>query len=132
MWDNKNLFDIPEWNGLVADDLSFGFRNYNYMLTESDSLETYVKTQLDRLPEPTAFDKNRRVESIGKQIKDHKIDGVVLLTMKFCDPDAFELVPIRSHLESMEIPYLNLETSPDLSNIGQLQTRLAAFSELLL
>ena len=131
MWDNKNLFDIPEWNGLVADDLSFGYRNYNYMLPESDSLEKYVRAQLTRLPEPTAFDDNKRLESLSKQINDHRIDGVVLLTMKFCDPDAFELVPIRKHLESMNIPYLNLETSPDLSNIGQLQTRLAAFSELL-
>ncbi|MHA1996413.1 MAG: 2-hydroxyacyl-CoA dehydratase, partial [Candidatus Hodarchaeales archaeon] len=88
-------------------------------------------SQLARIPEPTAYDENHRLESLEKQIKDHKIDGVVLLTMKFCDPDAFELVPLRKHLESLEIPFLNLETSPDLSNLAQLRTRLSAFSEIL-
>ncbi len=131
MWDNWKLFDIPEWDGLVADDLSFGYRNFNYLIPETDSLESYVKSQLARIPEPTAYDENHRLESLGKQIKEHKIDGVVLLTMKFCDPDAFELVPLRKHLESLEIPYLNLETSPDLSNLAQLRTRLSAFSEIL-
>ncbi|MHA2155573.1 MAG: 2-hydroxyacyl-CoA dehydratase subunit D [Candidatus Hodarchaeales archaeon] len=131
MWDNWKLFDIPEWDGLVADDLSFGYRNFSYFLPETDSLESYVKSQLTRIPEPTAYDENHRLESLEKQIKDHKIDGVVLLTMKFCDPDAFELVPLRKHLESLEIPFLNLETSPDLSNLAQLRTRLSAFSEIL-
>ncbi len=133
MWDNWELFDIPEWNGLVADDLSFGHRNFNYTLAETDSMKSYVESQLKRTSEPTAYDeKNQRLESLGEQIKEHDVNGVVLLTMKFCDPDAFELVPIRKYLESHDISYLNLETSPDISNVGQLRTRLAAFSELLL
>ncbi len=132
MWDNLNLFGIPEFNGLVADDLSFGYRNFCYTLPESDSLETYSKAQISRLPEPTVYDEGQRLKSLSKQISTHNVDGVVLLTMKFCDPDAFELVPIRKYLDSIDVPYLNLETSPDLSNIGQLQTRLAAFTELLL
>ncbi len=132
MWDNLHLFDIPEWEGLVADDLSFGNRNFNYNLPESNSMHAYAKSQLGRVPEPTAYDDNQRLENLAKQIKDHNVEGVILLTMKFCDPDAFELIPIRKFLDSMDVPYLNLETSPDLSNLGQLQTRLAAFSELLI
>ncbi|MCK4849597.1 MAG: 2-hydroxyacyl-CoA dehydratase, partial [Candidatus Heimdallarchaeota archaeon] len=60
-----------------------------------------------------------------------KVDGVVFLTMKFCEPDTFELVPIREHLKELEIPHLSIESTSELSNLNQLQTRLAAFTELL-
>ncbi len=51
--------------------------------------------------------------------------------MKFCDPDTFELVPIREQLKSMDVPYLNLELTSDLSNLEQMKTRLTAFTEIL-
>jgi benzoyl-CoA reductase/2-hydroxyglutaryl-CoA dehydratase subunit BcrC/BadD/HgdB len=131
MWDNWNLYDIPECDGIVIDDLSFGTRNFNFTLPISDSLSDYTRKQIERIPEPTAYDKNQRIKSIESLIKKHKVDGVVFLSMKFCDPDAFELVPIREHLKTLEIPHLSIESTSELSNLNQLRTRLAAFTELL-
>lgn len=131
MWDNWHLFEIPEWDGLVADDLSFSVRSINYTLPVSDSLTDYSKSQLERIPEPTAYDMHQRLDGLEELIKHHQVDGVVLLTMKFCDPDAFELVPIRDRLKALNIPILSLETTSELSNLNQLRTRLAAFNELL-
>ncbi len=74
---------------------------------------------------------HQRLDGLEELIKHHQVDGVVLLTMKFCDPDAFELVPIRDRLKALNIPILSLETTSELSNLNQLRTRLAAFNELL-
>ena len=131
MWDNWKLFDIPECDGVVVDDFSFGNRNFNYTLTVSDSLTEYTKGQLKRIPEPTAYDTDLRVKSVESLIKQYKVDGVVFLTMKFCDPDTFELVSIREHLKTLDIPILSVESTSSLSNLNQLRTRLAAFTELL-
>ena len=131
MWDNKELFEDSVWESVVYDDLSFGSRNHYYRLPEEDSLETYTEAQLKRVPEPTAFDESKRYDYIEALISNHKIDGVVLLTMKFCDPDTFELVPIREKLKSLDIPVLNLESTSDLSNREQIKTRLTAFMEIL-
>ena len=131
MWDNWKLFDIPECDGIVADDFSFGNRNFNYVLPESDSLSGYTQAQLKRTPEPTAYDKNDRISNVESLIKEHKVDGVVFLTMKFCDPDTFELVSINEYLKTIDIPCLSMESTSELSNLNQLRTRLAAFTELL-
>ncbi|MHA2030969.1 MAG: 2-hydroxyacyl-CoA dehydratase subunit D [Candidatus Kariarchaeaceae archaeon] len=131
MWDNRELFEDSVWDCVVYDDLSFGSRNHNYVLPVNNSLSTYASSQLKRIPEPTAFDDSRRYDHLETLVSDHKIDGVVLLTMKFCDPDTFELVPIRERLKSLDIPFLNLESTSDLSNREQIKTRLTAFMEIL-
>ncbi len=131
MWDNFRLFDIPECDGVVVDDFSFGNRNFNYTLRITDSLSEYTQGQLKRIPEPTAYDTNERLEHVESLIKNYSIDGVIFLTMKFCDPDTFELVPIREHLKTLEIPCLSVESTSELSNRDQLRTRFSAFTELL-
>jgi benzoyl-CoA reductase/2-hydroxyglutaryl-CoA dehydratase subunit BcrC/BadD/HgdB len=131
MWDNWRLFDIPECDGIVIDDFSFGNRNFNYTLAASDSISEYTKDQLERIPEPTAYDTNERVLHVESLIKNHMVDGVVFLTMKFCDPDSFELIHIHEHLKTLGIPSLSVESTSELSNLNQLRTRFAAFTELL-
>ncbi len=131
MFDNYTLFDLPESDHIVADDLSFGTRNFNFQIPENSFLERYTQTYLDRVPDPTAYDMEKRIIGIERSIKGHKIDGIVLLGQKWCDPDAFEFVPIQNRLKSIDIPFLNIETTPELSNIQQIQTRLSAFIEML-
>ncbi|UCE12171.1 MAG: 2-hydroxyacyl-CoA dehydratase, partial [Candidatus Heimdallarchaeota archaeon] len=132
MFDSYRLFEaVPEFNYLVADDLSFGTRNFNFTVPQSRFLEGYAKAYLERTPDPTAFDMSKRLNGIKSQIKHHRIDGVVLLGVKWCDPDTFEFVPIQNALKDLDIPYLNIETTPDLSNQQQIQTRLTAFIEMI-
>ncbi len=132
MFDNYILYELPEFDYIVADDLSFGTRNFNFQIPENSFIQRYSQIYLERIPDPTAFDMNKRIDSLEKLIRWHKVDGVVLLGMKWCDPDAFEFVPIQNRLKNLEIPFLNIETSPDLSNLTQIQTRLSAFIEMLI
>ncbi|MFX1505848.1 MAG: 2-hydroxyacyl-CoA dehydratase [Promethearchaeota archaeon] len=73
----------------------------------------------------------KRWRGLEEAIHYHRIDGVILLGMKFCDPDSFEFVSIQNGLKDLDIPYLSLETTPELSNIQQIQTRLSAYIEML-
>jgi len=131
MFDNYTIFDLPESAHVVADDLSFGTRNFNFQIPENSFLERYTQAYLNRIPDPTAFDMEKRINGIEQSIKGHKIDGIVLLGQKWCDPDAFEFVPIQNRLKSLDVPFLNIETTPELSNKQQIQTRLSAFIEML-
>jgi benzoyl-CoA reductase/2-hydroxyglutaryl-CoA dehydratase subunit BcrC/BadD/HgdB len=130
MFDNYKLWELSEFDHLVVDDLSFGTRNINFKVPKG-SIDRYTHSYLDRIPDPTAYDMDKRLNFLKSLIKDHEIDGVILLSMKWCDPDTFEFVPIQNSLKEQELPYLRLETTPDLSNQQQLQTRLAAFIEML-
>ncbi|MFX1547125.1 MAG: 2-hydroxyacyl-CoA dehydratase subunit D [Promethearchaeota archaeon] len=133
MFDNYRLFEqVPEFdNYIVADDLSFGTRNFHFSMPQSGFLQGYAKAYLERTPDPTAYDMEKRWVGLEKALNSHKVDGVVFLGIKFCDPDSFEFVFIQNKLKDLDIPYLNLETSPRLSNVQQIQTRFSAFVEML-
>jgi benzoyl-CoA reductase/2-hydroxyglutaryl-CoA dehydratase subunit BcrC/BadD/HgdB len=132
MFDTPRLFnDIHEFEHVVADDLSFGARNFKFSIPQSRFLQGYAQAYLERTPDPTAYDMKKRWKSIEDTIHHHKVDGVILLGMKFCDPDSFEFISIQNGLKDLNIPSLSLETSPDLSNIQQIQTRLSAYIEML-
>ena len=132
MFDNYRLFEkVSEFDHVVTDDLSFGQRNFNFSMPQSSFLQGYTQAYLERTPDPTAYDMEKRWEGLENLLRIHKIDGVIMLGIKFCDPDTFEFVSIQNKLKDLDIPYLNLETTPDLSNLQQIQTRLSAYIEML-
>ncbi|MFX1283280.1 MAG: 2-hydroxyacyl-CoA dehydratase subunit D [Promethearchaeota archaeon] len=132
MFDNYLLFEqVSDFDYVVADDLSFGTRNFNFTVPQSSFLQGYAQAYLERTPDPTAFDLEKRWKGLENSIHNHQIDGVIILGIKFCDPDTFEFVSIQNNLKNLDIPYLNLETTPDLSNLEQIETRLSAFIEMI-
>lgn len=132
MFDNYHLFEhVSEFDYVVTDDLSFGTRNFNFTMPQSSFLQGYSQAYLERTPDPTAYDMEKRWEGLESSIRNHKVDGVILLGIKFCDPDTFEFVSIQNNLKDLDIPYLNLETTPNLSNLQQIETRLSAFIEMV-
>jgi len=129
--DNFDIWKIQGFNYIVADDLSFGTRNFNFVVPTGKFLEGLTQTYMERIPDPTALDMHERMQYLKKLIRDNQIDGVILLNTKWCDPEAFEFVHLQNKLKEMEIPSIIIETTPDLSNREQIHTKLAAFLELL-
>ena len=129
--DNFNIWKILGFEHIVADDLSFGTRNFNFVVPTGKFLEGLTQAYMDRIPDPTALDMQKRIEYLKKLIKENQIDGVILLNTKWCDPEAFEFVHLQNNLKEMGIPSLTIETTPDLSNREQIHTRLTAFIEIL-
>ena len=59
----------------------------------------------------------------------HRVDGVVFLHLKFCDPHAFDYPYLKNALDREDIPNIMVEIEEKTQSAGQLQTRLEAFIE---
>lgn len=73
-----------------------------------------------------------RLELLGRLIDEYKVDGVVEMTLQACHTYNVETRAIRRFVnEEKKIPYINVETDYSQADVGQLNTRIAAFIEML-
>lgn len=73
-----------------------------------------------------------RYELMGRLIDEFKVDGVVEMTLTACHTYNVESFGIRKFVtEEKKIPYIAVETDYSQSDVGQLNTRIAAFIEML-
>ena len=64
-------------------------------------------------------------------VKENKADGVIVMMMKFCDPEEYDYPYIKTDLEESHIPLLHVEIEQQMDSVEQIRTRLQAFSEML-
>lgn len=73
-----------------------------------------------------------RLELLGRLIDEYHVEGVVEMTLQACHTYNVETLSIRKFVnEKKGIPYINVETDYSQADIGQLNTRIAAFIEML-
>jgi benzoyl-CoA reductase/2-hydroxyglutaryl-CoA dehydratase subunit BcrC/BadD/HgdB len=88
---------------------------------------TFKKTLCPRMMEEF----NKRLSTIIQLVKEYKVDGIVIETIKFCDLWGVDAMPLVHALAEAGIPVLRLEREYRLSSEGQLRTRVQAFLERL-
>lgn len=73
-----------------------------------------------------------RLELLQRLIDEYQVDGVVEMTLQACHTYNVETLAIRKFVnEKMGLPYINVETDYSQADVGQLNTRIAAFLEML-
>lgn len=73
-----------------------------------------------------------RLELLGRLIDEYQVDGVVEMTLQACHTYNVETRAIRKFVnEEKKVPYINVETDYSQADVGQLNTRIAAFIEML-
>jgi benzoyl-CoA reductase/2-hydroxyglutaryl-CoA dehydratase subunit BcrC/BadD/HgdB len=73
-----------------------------------------------------------RTSLLDKMIEEYKVDGVVDVVLQACHTYAVETLSIKRFTnDKHNIPYMAVETDYSQSDVGQLNTRLAAFIEML-
>jgi benzoyl-CoA reductase/2-hydroxyglutaryl-CoA dehydratase subunit BcrC/BadD/HgdB len=73
-----------------------------------------------------------RLDLLGRMIKEYKADGVVDVVLQACHTYAVETLAIKRFTnDKFSIPYMSVETDYSKADIGQLNTRMAAFIEML-
>ena len=73
-----------------------------------------------------------RLELLGRLIDEYRVDAVVEITLQACHTYNVETLGIkRFDNEVKGIPYMAVETDYSTADIGQLNTRMAAFIEML-
>lgn len=75
---------------------------------------------------------DNRIELLGRMIDEFKVDGVVEMILSGCHSVQMESISVRNFVnEEKHIPYLDIVTDYSQGDIGQLNTRMAAFIEML-
>lgn len=75
---------------------------------------------------------SNRLELLDRLIDEYKVDGVVEMTLQACHTYNVETLAIRRFVnEKKGLPYIHVETDYSQADIGQLNTRLTAFLEML-
>jgi len=70
-------------------------------------------------------------QRIVERAKQTNAKGVIGFTLKFCDPYLARIPMIRQALQNESIPFLMLEGDCTTGSMGQQQTRIEAFTEML-
>lgn len=72
-----------------------------------------------------------RLENTKAMIERYKVDGVVEVVLQACHTFNVEATPMGRMVEDMGVPYMKLETDYSTTDSGQIETRIAAFIEML-
>jgi len=133
--DNPELVEFIESLGavVVADDLCFGWRYFcGEVPQDKDPLYAIASRYIDRPPCPMKDLKapRMRLPYMVKLAEEYRVQGVIHVRQRFCDPHGYEVPSIRRVFQERGIPVLALEqdiTTP----LGQLQTRIEAHLEVI-
>lgn len=83
-------------------------------------------------PCPTKHtDLKYRLSYLENLFQQSHAQGVIIHTIKFCEPELFDVPAIRQHFSTKGIPVLHLETELEKNISGQMTTRIEAFVEML-
>lgn len=74
---------------------------------------------------------DKRLENTKKMIEKYKVDGVVEVVLQACHTFNVEAAKMGRMVEELGVPYMKLETDYSPTDSGQIETRIAAFIEML-
>lgn len=126
---------------LVMDDTCIGSRFYwPDVEVTPDPLDGLAYRYLAALKCPRTFrgagkdypkDLESRFGYLKDYIKEWRVNGVVLQSMRYCDIHGYEVPQVRDYLNSIGLPSIYLEQDYSQVAPAQLNTRLQAFLEMI-
>lgn len=131
----EKVIKAVEDNGgvVVSYENCTGEKNYDGLVEEdtSDPLKAIAKRYMDIGCSVMSPNENR-YDLLDRLIDKYKVDGVLDMKLQACHTYAIESTSIRKFVtEEKNIPYIDLETDFSQVDIGQINTRVAAFIEML-
>lgn len=72
-----------------------------------------------------------RIENTKEMCEKYKVDGVIEMVLQACHTFNIESTTMQKMCDEEGIPYMKLETDYSTTDSGQIETRLAAFIEML-
>lgn len=131
----EKIIKAIEDNGavIVSYENCTGEKNYDNFVDENadDLYRAIARRYLDIGCSVMTPDKNR-FDLLSRLIDEYKVDGVVEMNLQACHTYAIESHSIRKFItEEKNIPFISVETDYSQADIGQLNTRVSAFIEML-
>lgn len=137
MAEPPEILKIFDESGLavVADEMSLGSRLWRASARNDvdDIYERmayrYADTEADTfMYEP----EKKRGQYMLKLAEQYNADAIVVMMMKFCDPEQYDYPIYKAELEAAGIPFLYMEVDQQTTGFEQLRTRVQSFCEMLM
>jgi benzoyl-CoA reductase/2-hydroxyglutaryl-CoA dehydratase subunit BcrC/BadD/HgdB len=103
----------------------------NYYLNEITCARTFRQAALGETRKDYTRDLQSRFGYLKGTIKDWKINGVIMLLVRYCDPFAFEMPSLKDYLNSVGIPSTYIEYDYTVGALAPMRTRVEAFIETI-
>ncbi|MBN2151506.1 MAG: 2-hydroxyacyl-CoA dehydratase [Candidatus Lokiarchaeota archaeon] len=138
--DNPDFIEVLEHAGalVVADSLCIGERSFwdpgaregGNAPPPADPLDELVRLCYERSLCPRIMGGHAgRLQFVQDQIRDARVDGVVLERIEFCDLHGCSNMMLQHVLEDEGVPVLSLDREYSLGDTGRFKTRVEAFLE---
>lgn len=133
--DNESMLKLFDENGMqvVVDDVAQESRQYRTDIPDvQDPIDALSMKFCNMNCCSVLYDvEKKRIKMIVEQARENKVDGIVYIQTKFCDPEEFDYVPMKKACEEAGIPLLMIEVDRQMNNFEQARTALQTFSEVL-
>jgi benzoyl-CoA reductase/2-hydroxyglutaryl-CoA dehydratase subunit BcrC/BadD/HgdB len=103
----------------------------DYYLNEITCARTFRQAALGETRKDYGRDLQSRFGYLKGIIKDWKINGVIMLLVRYCDPFAFEMPSLKDYLNSIGIPSTYIEYDYTVGALAPMRTRVEAFIETI-
>jgi benzoyl-CoA reductase/2-hydroxyglutaryl-CoA dehydratase subunit BcrC/BadD/HgdB len=117
---------------VIIDDLGVGTKYFWEDVNETgDPIEAIAKYHMSKPIHSTKFPSYKRFEVLRRLAADYKVDGVINIAQKFCEPVLYDHPYLKKKFKELEIPYLFVEVTYNRESYKQLSTRFSAFAEII-
>jgi benzoyl-CoA reductase subunit C len=103
----------------------------DYYLNEITCARTFRQATLGEIRKDYARDLQSRFGYLKSIIKDWKINGAIMLLVRYCDPFAFEMPSLKDYFNSLGVPSTYIEYDYTTGALAPLRTRVEAFLETI-
>lgn len=131
------MLDIFDENHVAigADDLSLGSRLWRTS-TRRDVNDVFQKMACriaDQEGDTFLYEpEKKKGQMLVDMAEECRADGIIVLMMKFCDPEEYDYPIYKEEVEAASVPMLYLEIDQQLTSFEQIRTRVQSFTEMLL
>ena len=104
----------------------------HYYLKEISCARSFQPPGPGQVSKDFLRDAESRFGYLRDDVRDWKVDGAILMLVRYCDPFAFEMTEIKDYFDRLDIPAMYLEYDYTRGELAQLRTRVEAFLETLI
>jgi benzoyl-CoA reductase/2-hydroxyglutaryl-CoA dehydratase subunit BcrC/BadD/HgdB len=103
----------------------------DYYLNEITCARTFRQATLGETRKDYDRDLQSRFGYLKGIIKEWKINGAIMLLVRYCDPFAFEMPSLKDYFNSLGVPSTYIEYDYTTGALAPLRTRVEAFLETI-
>jgi len=103
----------------------------DYYLNEITCARTFRQATIGETRKDYTRDLQSRFGYLKGIVKEWKINGAIMLLVRYCDPFAFEMPSLKDYFDSIGVPSTYIEYDYTIGALAPLRTRVEAFLETI-